>query len=128
MLLGKQLLVANVGDSRAVISRNGRGESHERVKLSSRDGVYSANKMVLPAPATALSNDHKPNRTDERERIEQAGGSVMWAGGCPVFRTRGSTHAKIETRKAQERLLSLLQAPGELAGSWPSLVLLGTDF
>ena len=128
MLLGKQLLVANVGDSRAVISRNGRGESHEDFRLSSRDSVYSANKMFLPDPATALSNDHKPNRTDERERIEQAGGSVMWAGGCSVFLTKGSTHGKVETWKAEERLLSLLQAPGELAESWPSLVLLGTDF
>lgn len=54
VLVGKKLLIANVGDSRAVISRAGN--------------------------ATALSSDHKPNRSDERERIEQAGGSVMWAG------------------------------------------------
>lgn len=54
VLVGKQLLVANVGDSRAVVCRSGQ--------------------------AHALSTDHKPNRTDERERIEQAGGSVMWAG------------------------------------------------
>eukprot|EP00270_Netrium_digitus_P019092 TRINITY_DN742_c0_g1_i1.p1 TRINITY_DN742_c0_g1~~TRINITY_DN742_c0_g1_i1.p1 ORF type:complete len:286 (+),score=64.34 TRINITY_DN742_c0_g1_i1:158-1015(+) len=54
VLSGKQLLVANVGDSRAV--------------------------MCCAGQATAMSTDHKPNRTDERERIEQAGGSVMWAG------------------------------------------------
>ncbi len=28
----------------------------------------------------ALSEDHKPNRTDERSRIEAAGGVVVWAG------------------------------------------------
>ena len=34
VLLGKQLLVANVGDSRAVISRNGQGEaSRSHVKM-----------------------------------------------------------------------------------------------
>ena len=30
--------------------------------------------------AVALSCDHKPNREDERGRIEGAGGSVVWAG------------------------------------------------
>ena len=30
--------------------------------------------------AVPLSEDHKPNRSDERERIENAGGVVMWAG------------------------------------------------
>ncbi|CAI7749512.1 unnamed protein product [Closterium sp. NIES-53] len=54
VLMGKKLLVANVGDSRTVVCRKGQ--------------------------ATPLSKDHKPNRVDEKERIEQAGGSVMWAG------------------------------------------------
>eukprot|EP00475_Leptophrys_vorax_P000447 TRINITY_DN10246_c0_g1_i1.p1 TRINITY_DN10246_c0_g1~~TRINITY_DN10246_c0_g1_i1.p1 ORF type:complete len:275 (+),score=24.50 TRINITY_DN10246_c0_g1_i1:123-827(+) len=54
VLLGTKLLVANVGDSRTVVCRKG--------------------------VATPLSKDHKPNRVDEKERIEQAGGSVMWAG------------------------------------------------
>ncbi|MCD7471278.1 hypothetical protein HAX54_011612 [Datura stramonium] len=27
-----------------------------------------------------LSIDHKPDRSDERERIEQAGGFIIWAG------------------------------------------------
>eukprot|EP01018_Ginkgo_biloba_P006666 Gb_37114 [translate_table: standard] len=54
VLVGDRLLVANVGDSRAVICRAGK--------------------------AIALSRDHKPNQTDERQRIEDAGGFVMWAG------------------------------------------------
>ncbi|KAF3680970.1 putative protein phosphatase 2C 76 [Capsicum annuum] len=54
VLVGNHLYVANVGDSRTIISKSGK--------------------------AIALSEDHKPNRTDERRRIESAGGVVMWAG------------------------------------------------
>ncbi|XP_047969313.1 probable protein phosphatase 2C 59 isoform X1 [Salvia hispanica] len=54
ILVGDRLLVANVGDSRAVICRGGE--------------------------AFAVSRDHKPDQTDERQRIEDAGGFVMWAG------------------------------------------------
>lgn len=54
ILVGDRLLVANVGDSRAVICRGGK--------------------------AIAVSRDHKPDQSDERQRIEDAGGFVMWAG------------------------------------------------
>lgn len=35
---------------------------------------------MLGCAAIALSEDHKPNRSDERSRIEAAGGVVVWAG------------------------------------------------
>uniref|UniRef100_A0A1J3IP27 protein-serine/threonine phosphatase n=1 Tax=Noccaea caerulescens TaxID=107243 RepID=A0A1J3IP27_NOCCA len=54
LLIGDKLIVANVGDSRVVASRNG--------------------------SAVPLSNDHKPDRSDERQRIENAGGFIIWAG------------------------------------------------
>ena len=38
-----------------------------------------AHSLLLHA-AYPLSEDHKPNRTDERQRIESAGGVVVWAG------------------------------------------------
>lgn len=48
---GKWLFVANVGDSRTVLSRNGIAER--------------------------LSNDHKPSRADEAQRIRDTGGFVI---------------------------------------------------
>ncbi|PIN21005.1 Serine/threonine protein phosphatase [Handroanthus impetiginosus] len=56
VLVGKdELVVANCGDSRAVLCQSG-----------------------VPV---ALSRDHKPDRADEKERIEAAGGKVInWNG------------------------------------------------
>lgn len=53
----KQLFVANTGDSRALLCRAGN--------------------------AIALSVDHKPNRPDEKKRIQELGGKIIyeWAGG-----------------------------------------------
>jgi protein phosphatase PTC1 len=48
---GTTLYCANVGDSRAVLCRNGQ--------------------------AVPLSYDHKPSRPDEKERIQAAGGNVV---------------------------------------------------
>nr|CDM82120.1 unnamed protein product [Triticum aestivum] len=51
----RRIVVANCGDSRAVLSRGG-----------------------IPVP---LSSDHKPDRPDEMERVEAAGGKVInWNG------------------------------------------------
>ncbi|CAM6114017.1 unnamed protein product [Calypogeia fissa] len=54
-----QLIVANCGDSRAVLSRGGH--------------------------AIPLSHDHKPDREDEMARIEAAGGRVIFRNGFRVL-------------------------------------------
>ncbi|XP_075508183.1 putative protein phosphatase 2C 8 [Primulina tabacum] len=56
VLVGKEeVVVANCGDSRAVLSRGG--------------------------AAVPLSRDHKPDRPDEKQRIEAAGGNILnWNG------------------------------------------------
>ncbi|KAK3138587.1 hypothetical protein QOZ80_5AG0370790 [Eleusine coracana subsp. coracana] len=54
-----QVVVANAGDSRAVLSRGG-----------------------VPVP---LSVDHKPDRPDELERIQAAGGRVIYWDGARVL-------------------------------------------
>ncbi|KAG7605731.1 putative protein phosphatase 2C 75 [Arabidopsis thaliana] len=58
VLTHDHIIVANTGDSRAVLCRNG---------------------MAIP-----LSNDHKPDRPDERARIEAAGGRVLVVDGARV--------------------------------------------
>ncbi|KAG6538385.1 hypothetical protein ZIOFF_003503 [Zingiber officinale] len=64
ILVGDRLVVANVGDSMAVICRGKK--------------------------AIAISGDHKPGQTDERRRIEEAGGFVMWVGTKNVEAVDGS--------------------------------------
>ncbi|KAJ6969740.1 hypothetical protein NC653_034322 [Populus alba x Populus x berolinensis] len=68
VLVGDHLYVANVGDSRTVISKGGKG-------ISDAMSYIFHSTVAIP-----LSEDHKPNRSDERRRIESAGGVVMWAG------------------------------------------------
>jgi len=58
---GRQISVANAGDSRCIVVH--------------KSGC-----------ATALSNDHKPDRNDERDRIGRLGGSVIHWG---VWRVEG---------------------------------------
>jgi len=67
LVVGDRLLVANIGDSRAVICRGGK--------------------------AVALSADHTPNRPDERFRIEDAGGVVV-EGFSRVSRAFGARSLK----------------------------------
>ncbi|CAE7240969.1 unnamed protein product [Symbiodinium necroappetens] len=66
-----RLLVANVGDSRAVLCRAAKEPSAQQ----------------QPLQACRLSEDHKPNRPDEQQRIEALGGVVdlygVWRVFCP---------------------------------------------
>ncbi|KAF3777114.1 putative protein phosphatase 2C 59 [Nymphaea thermarum] len=68
VLVGDRLLVANVGDSRVVICRDGN--------------------------AIAVSRDHKPDQTDERQRIEDAGGTWRVGGVLAVSRAFGDRQLK----------------------------------
>eukprot|EP00490_Sorites_sp_Unknown_P012441 CAMPEP_0114693434 /NCGR_PEP_ID=MMETSP0191-20121206/69086_1 /TAXON_ID=126664 /ORGANISM="Sorites sp." /LENGTH=439 /DNA_ID=CAMNT_0001987137 /DNA_START=32 /DNA_END=1348 /DNA_ORIENTATION=- len=66
-----RLLVANVGDSRGILCR-----------ATSPDATGRQELQVF-----RLSEDHKPNRDDERQRIEALGGTVdlhgVWRVICP---------------------------------------------
>jgi protein phosphatase 1L len=68
LVTGDALVVAHVGDSRAVLV----------------EPPAPGAPAGTPPVATALSQDHKPDRVDERARIEAAGGAVVWAGAWRV--------------------------------------------
>lgn len=71
LILGRTMLIANVGDSRAVLGKRGR--------------------------AVELSKDHKPNCSSERLRIEKLGGFVYDGylnGQLSVARALGDWHLK----------------------------------
>ncbi|XP_057501421.1 probable protein phosphatase 2C 47 isoform X2 [Actinidia eriantha] len=71
LIMGRTLLIANAGDSRAVLGKRGR--------------------------AIELSKDHKPNCTSERQRIEKLGGVIYDGylnGQLSVARALGDWHLK----------------------------------
>ncbi|PHU26822.1 putative protein phosphatase 2C 47 [Capsicum chinense] len=73
LILGRTMLIANAGDSRAVLGKRGR--------------------------AIELSKDHKPNSTSEKLRIEKLGGVIFDGylnGQLSVARALGDWHIKGE--------------------------------
>uniref|UniRef100_M1BQA8 protein-serine/threonine phosphatase n=2 Tax=Solanum tuberosum TaxID=4113 RepID=M1BQA8_SOLTU len=78
-VVGKEeVIVANCGDSRAVLSRGG--------------------------VALALSNDHKPDRPDELERIEKSGGKVINWNGHRVLGVLATSRSIGHTKKRRRKL------------------------
>ncbi|GAX72945.1 hypothetical protein CEUSTIGMA_g400.t1 [Chlamydomonas eustigma] len=67
LLSEREIVCANCGDSRAVLSRNGK--------------------------AIALSEDHKPERQDEEVRIVKAGGRILHNNGARVMGVLSMTRA-----------------------------------
>ncbi|GKE10999.1 probable protein phosphatase 2C 11, partial [Tanacetum coccineum] len=51
-------------------------ETKIKLKAIQVSSLARSPKEVISIP---LSIDHKPDRSDERERIEQAGGFIIWA-------------------------------------------------
>lgn len=73
-LPGCKMLVACIGDSRAVLC-----------KADPNSNPYTASSQPEQFVAVALSEDHKPNRPDEVKRIEALGGVVDFEGVWRVF-------------------------------------------
>lgn len=83
-----RLVIANLGDSRAVLCRGGQ--------------------------AVAVSEDHKPKRMDEKKRIERAGGLVLQVRGA--WRVAASTNPNSMSRSARREYqgLAMTRSLGDL--------------
>ncbi|KAH7624112.1 hypothetical protein Ndes2526B_g01366 [Nannochloris sp. 'desiccata'] len=100
ILVGRRLVTGHVGDSRAVIGEGG--------------------------TATPLTNDHKPNRPDERSRIEKVGGTVVHAG---TWRVGGvlAVSRSFGNRQLKQWVVSQPEIREDLMHSTTSCVILASD-
>ena len=98
---GTTLTVANAGDSRALLVK--------------ADGSV-----------TSLSNDHKPDRLDERERISRLGGTVVHWG---VWRVEGilATSRSIGDRLLKDFIIPDPETTKRIVGPDDAYVVIATD-
>merc|ERR1719482_1848466 len=91
-----RLVVANLGDSRAVLCRAGQ--------------------------AVAASDDHKPTRIDEKKRVERAGGLVLQVRGA--WRVAASTNPNSMSKAARREYqgLAMTRSFGDLYFKTPVLL------
>ncbi|BAT95567.1 hypothetical protein LR48_Vigan02g121300 [Vigna angularis] len=95
LVVDDKILVANVGDSKAILcSKNFQSPKEAKdllLKLyrqKEHDGSVSVCKAASSHGLThfvvkGLTSDHHPDRDDERNRVEKAGGQVQNWGGVP---------------------------------------------
>lgn len=91
----RTLVSANVGDSRAILSRSKRRHKGGSADADAGGGGSAAaaegkeegdTADAAPAVAVALTRDHKLSDTVERERVESTGAVVEWDAECHVHR------------------------------------------
>jgi serine/threonine protein phosphatase PrpC len=75
---GDFLITANVGDSRAVLASEAKKESALKSFSTTKSVSFGANRRSMNETpslvlAADLSSDHKPDRSDEKARIERTG-------------------------------------------------------
>lgn len=83
-----RLVVANCGDSRAVLCRGGQ--------------------------AVAVSDDHKPTRIDEKKRIERVGGLVLQVRGAWRVATSTNPNSMSKSARREYQGLAMTRSLGDL--------------
>lgn len=83
-----RLVIANLGDSRAVLCRAGQ--------------------------AVAVSDDHKPSRTDEKKRIERVGGLVLHVRGTWRVATSTNPNSMSKAARREYQGLAMTRSFGDL--------------
>jgi len=89
-----RLVVANCGDSRAVLCRAGQ--------------------------AVAASEDHKPTRLDEKKRIERAGGLVMQVRGAWRVLASSNPNSNQKSKRKEYQGLAMTRSFGDIHFKRPS--------
>lgn len=100
LLIGNRLLLAHCGDCRIVLSRMGK--------------------------AKQLTLDHKPNREDERERIEKAGGSVVYVGTWRVGGVLAVSRA-FGDRNLKKYVVAIPELNEECIGPTDEFIVMASD-
>lgn len=93
-----RLVVSNLGDSRCVICRAGK--------------------------AVPLSEDHKPNRLDEKKRIERAGGMILQMRGTWRIATTTNPNATTKAQRKEYQGLAMTRSFGDLYFKQPTALAL----
>lgn len=89
-----RLVVANLGDSRAVLCRGGQ--------------------------AVAVSEDHKPTRIDEKKRIERAGGLVLQVRGAWRVAASMNPNSMSKAARREYQGLAMTRSLGDLFFKQPT--------